>query len=623
MRKHSSNSWSELIDKKIILPDNNEMTQLFNIFVSNIQEKEIGDEIENLDLTSLKNNILNDISELNIKEHQMEIEDINIYAIRNYFLRKAVTRSFIHSDLIINTDFCEETKLLNFNDYQLIDVLCSNEYLDFFKLWKVIISNINDFEIVHYSIGSNYKLVSSFQRDLQNLFNLYCNKYIITTNQITDISKIKADFNYNGPDFTERMLSILFSENGKEKEIPLNCLHLWKSKVCEIYEVCWSNLYLQHSDYDISMSSYVKSIENSQKILSEITFAQSNCNLSVDNELTLYFKCFQELVFKLTTNINKTSENHHETLFLTSLNNVLIGSLELCLTNITSLIDPVEKNRIKKEYIFEDIDILNDLHSSYKLFQTIMNFNGLGQELDQEISKQIEVLEDKKQKYDKKLAIRPKECLYGAVTEEIRYFLTSNGNPKNLLSLIDLVESKYKALHENEKCPEISDLNKRLDLWITNSQMFLHQLTTKYASYYKDLTRPVECALNTICFEFQRLKYVIQEIYFSNLKHIDTHFQEFINNLIQFPSTNILKVDNIFQVRNMFKTISSNEELYLKLLKVKIIEIRNLISLTGVIDQSVFNDLKFVFKILNELWKNEEQKKMEVQKENESLYTTM
>uniref|UniRef100_T1GAR5 Uncharacterized protein n=1 Tax=Megaselia scalaris TaxID=36166 RepID=T1GAR5_MEGSC len=112
-------------------------------------------------------------------------------------------------------------------------------------------------------LGKPVLLVGSSDSGKTKLIDSYCflsgqicNNDIIDDSVTGTFQQIRADFNYNGPDFTERMLSILFSENGKEKEIPLNCLHLWKSKVCEIYEVCWSNLYLQHSDYDISMASY-------------------------------------------------------------------------------------------------------------------------------------------------------------------------------------------------------------------------------------------------------------------------------------------------------------------------------------------------------------------------------
>lgn len=630
LRKNLPYAWSVLLEKKTRLTGDNSIGPLFEKLFVEIVEQERYRTSENISIDGLESTINSTIlMNQGLDNNEIVLEmDTDVNVIRNSLIFKALTQAYKHPDFDINMEFCKHSNFLNCSEYQLIDITSSKEYKMFIEFWRQLIIRIeeNFVSIINF-LGPNYKLISSFHRHLKNMLNEYNIKQITINNNFK--SDLNVNSQYDGPEFTSRLLNFLVNSDGNKKCIPLKHLHAYQINISHINKMMWANWILQRHEYNHTTTQFDFALESSKKIIREIEYINSICSLTreeTDNYL-------QKIVVKLIAFSEQAPRNKTDIVYLTAVMNSLIGSLELHFSSFTALIDPVEKKKLKSKYIDEDIEHLSYMKTAYEMIQGVMKYKFLGKEITLNISNEIEKLEKKKEKYRRRSAFRPQICLYKELCEELKHFFTTNGNFCNLITIIDMVEKAYQCLDtekENMNKLDITGIIRRLELWITNSQRFLSHTLKKYCTYYKDLTQPIESSLNTICLGFESIKQVLQQKYNAiiTLKtgtylNIESKVKEVLINILKFPIEPLNLHENtsdLFQY--ILENTDSSSTLYFILLKAKIKEIRNTTVKSKEIDNKTFTNLNYVFKMLNNIWNNEERNRKISKENHEMLYTT-
>lgn len=273
---------------------------------------------------------------------------------------------------------------------------------------------------------------------------------------------------------------------------------------------------------------------------------------------------FQALIKRLSENVTKCNaynissvnwESRFDQLHYTSLLNVLVGSIEINLLSSMPIIDPVEKNRFKKIYNEEDEHHIKEIISVYDALKIVMNYEGLNEEMLVHLRAKLAQIEIRKQKFSKKLALRPDECLYGDLVHDVGHFLSTCCHPKILNDLITSVEKTLSYNLENETAPQffrdVDEAIKKIDLLISNAQQFKHHRLNKYSAYYRDFLTPIECSLTTLRFGFVGLQScLIRKRDSIVMKSNGTYFDinksgdltNLLGQLVEFPSVNGIDV---------------------------------------------------------------------------------
>lgn len=223
-------------------------------------------------------------------------------------------------------------------------------------------------------------------------------------------------------------------------------------------------------------------------------------------------KCLDDKVAKCNA-IDRSPTNsnlRYDQLYYSSMLNVLTGSIEINLLSSMPIIDPVEKNRLKKMYNEEDEHHIREILSVYDAFKIITNYRGLNEEMLAHLRTKLAEIEMRKLKFSKKVALRPNECIYGDLVRDVNHFLATCCHPKILNGLIVSIEETLSYNLENETAHEhlqdVDEIIKKIDLWINNAQQFKHHTLNKYSAYYRDILTPIEISLTTLRFGFVGLQ---------------------------------------------------------------------------------------------------------------------
>lgn len=627
-------AWISLLEKKSPLNGNDVLRKPFEELFEKITQRQKTITLEQFNLIEIESIITSQNHDLMNTEiiddstYYLDF-DINIDAIRNHYLLQAITGAVDNTNFDLNQEFYKLDSFFDCNDQQLIQIIGAEEYKLFINIWVDLKRRIShDFQQAFNFLGSNYKLISTFYKKISNMVNVLLIKNVRINNMISQNfeSNCNNKSYYNGPEFTNRMLSFLIDDSGNSKNIPLKFLSTWQKNISELNEMIWVNRPLRN--VAISKLNFEKSLFLSEKLLAEMKYIEGRLKLNEKEDTG-----FQKLVSKLIECSKRIPKNNTETTYTTAILNSIIGSLELCLSTVLPLIDPVKKQELKKEYNMENIDHLKYMKNAYELIQSVMKYKNLGNEVTLKISEQIEILELKSQKYQRKSAFRPQKSLYRDMTEEIKHFLLTNGNPSGLLSIINLIDEQigyFNMPNKSMKELDIDSIVKRLNLWITNSNRFLFHTLKKYNTYYKDFTEPIEHSLNSIQLGFESLKYILQRKHNSIIKtptgsymNISSNLKDILMNLIEFPTQSINLQDNNASLKIILENVDGGGILYFSFLKVKIKELQNSITKSKELDDYVFAELYYVFRMCNKIWNDEEENRIKIKQQNESLYTTM
>lgn len=219
------------------------------------------------------------------------------------------------------------------------------------------------------------------------------------------------------------------------------------------------------------------------------------------------------------------------------------------------IIDPVEKNHLKKVYNEEDESHIKQILTVYDAFKIIMNYQGLNEEMLVHLRSKLAQIEIRKQKFSKKVALRPSECLYGDLVRDVNHFLSTCCHPKILNGLIVSVEETLSYNLDNttalQHLQNVDENIKKIELWISNAQQFKHHTLNKYSAYYRDFLTPIESSLTTLRFGFIGLQScLIRSRDSITLKSNGTYFDinkdgeltNLFGQLIEFPSVNGIDV---------------------------------------------------------------------------------
>lgn len=231
--------------------------------------------------------------------------------------------------------------------------------------------------------------------------------------------------------------------------------------------------------------------------------------------------------------------------------NSLCGIIQLNLQIFMPILDPVEKNRMKKKYIDEDIHHLSRLENAYDFMKFTMNYDGLGEQILEPIRLKIEQLKKRYIRLSEKVALRPNESLYKELSRDVEHFLRTCCQPTALYDLI-LFAERHILIGENAN--PVADLNlhrqrvneclQRIDSWCSNAAQFQYHKMKKYMRYYRDFTTPIECAISQLEYGMTGLRYCLtksRDSVFGNTKERDD-VEQILANLIEFPSVNGLNV---------------------------------------------------------------------------------
>lgn len=358
------------------------------------------------------------------------------------------------------------------------------------------------------------------------------------------------------------------------------------------------------------------------------------------SEYNEYFNKLLNLLEETKKNSNLNFSTISNT--ISSLLFSILGSIQLNLSTYFPIVDPVEKNRLKKLYCEEDENLIDQILVAFKIMRIIMNYNALGHTIVDELeSKKLE-LSVKSENLKHKVALRPEICLYRELRKDISHFLQTCCQPKVLFSLFtriqDCIARDLKTQSANEYFQEINDLMKNIELLFNNIERFESHTLQKFAAYYQDFVAPIETSLVTLKYGLNGLKHSLISIRDSIHVRPDetcysiTETQRLLNIskcLIEFPTNK--RVSSLFDesgtadVPNIFsllEKIDQSEENFLGLLNTTLLEVLNEIIISTNINGKIFSELDKIFNLYNKTWLKHEELKRKRQIEEESLIVT-
>ncbi|XP_065367345.1 midasin [Calliphora vicina] len=644
-------------------------------FLSSLAEntiKNVQISAEDMDIIQLE---LSNISQLvatePTKENMPHEIHLSTLAIREYFMIKCIIATIDNSavkNVQLNCEYQEEIPFLNSTITSLLNTCKMPYYQKYRDLWFDLSGYINimqsskEFEELVLYLDGGYKHLSALSRLLSNsvhriqLESLNSHPECVRIHACKD--NIQSQNTVAGAPFINMMSSLLFAGgSGAFKSVPLCELDMWKKSLGQLCQIVWHNSMLVTPTYSVQSNNYTRSLRNAKRLLTEVKYLEMFCQQDADKNLTNYTQSFHNLISKMNDCVADSDENitdkndaigNQVVMYKTSLMNTLVGCIELCLIPFTPLIDPVEKNRLKNEYMADDIYCLSSFKSAYDFTRISMKYKHLGEEIYEALNKSLILLKERQNKLKEKVALRPDTCLYSALVKDITHFLTTNCNPDVLLKLINSIETTWNILFGNinsdsltetlESCAEI--INK-LNLWIANSQRFVHHTLKPYSLYYQDFLQPLQCSINQLRFGFEGLKLVLNQIKSNILVEGDGSYvninannklHNVLKNIAEFPSSKMLNIFNVNSSRDILQNrcpvfsilnkMSGCESDYFHLLKAKVVELKNRVGISHLINQELFAEFDFAFNIINQVWQREEELRRQKQKEDESLYLT-
>lgn len=238
----------------------------------------------------------------------------------------------------------------------------------------------------------------------------------------------------------------------------------------------------------------------------------------------------------LTPSIQRNTETH-----LSSTINALIGAIELNLLSYLPLLDPVEKNRLKKLHTEQDTTHFSQLVTAYDFMAITMSHRGLAADTIGLLRSKLDALQQRQQRLAKKVALRPEQCLYGQLVRDINHFLRTCCHPRSLGELFEAIEN---ALQTESEAAAAQEVVKRIDLWINNASQFRHHTLARYAGYYRDFLTPLENSVTMLRHGLVGLRHtLVRRLEALPGATVDEDVvAEVLENLVEFPSVRGLLV---------------------------------------------------------------------------------
>ncbi|EDW90873.2 LOW QUALITY PROTEIN: uncharacterized protein Dyak_GE13493 [Drosophila yakuba] len=596
-----------------------------------------------LDLKSLKSLLEAETAESESYIHPEGIPTntpkLLIAALRELFMERLLAGTLRDDfDEQVNPLYADQLLTLNSNLWHCLKTLESANHTQITNAWielKNELSELQDqaeFAVLLEKIGGSYKGLRTYQRQYRNSVQCYQLENLSTRldcvqgpseDGSTDIS---SRFSYQGPALSGVILSLICQTNGQLRSVPLSELLEWRSALQQTRHLIWENSNLLTPRYSGAVNNFLQVKENARQLLKELEYVR-NSSEQEQKANQGFESCARELE-KMIEKLQKEDNNIASiaTAFEVSLTNALKGAIELCLLTNTPLDDPVEKNRLKNKYIAEDIDCISTLISAYDFMKIAMKYRHFGEEIYSQLEVRLRAALQRQQQLSQKLALRPEQCLYASLVQDITHFLHSNGDCESLYKLFQLINSEWENFQGPNvatKCPTKAAIEVlgKLDLWLANAQRFVHHALSRYSAYYQDFVEPIKCSVNQLRFGLESLKVIFARVQQAGSVSQAEQLQQTIGDIVQFPSKQPLVIRNS-RLYGLLAELPHSEYEYFRLLKAKLSELSNYISLGRVIDEATFAAYDDALSICNQTWQQEEQRRCQLKAEAESLYVT-
>lgn len=314
----------------------------------------------------------------------------------------------------------------------------------------------------------------------------------------------------------------LFNERGQSKSIGLGNLEIWSTALASLSKLLWNNVELFQSQYEFECTNVEYSKRCGRKLLAEIEYIQTQTKSKDVQRKSAVQDEFLEVIEVLEKQVSSEEDadghtecmgNRFKQFYKGAQIQSLVAVLELHLMTFTPLVDPVEKNRLKRAYTVENQQHLNQLMSAFDFMRIVMAYDGLGEQLvDESFRGKVVEFQDLLQKYSGKCAIRPEQCVYAELVDQINFFLENGCRPKSQLQLINDIDAAFNRLSQrnsvvtHQDLQNVDEIIKRID-WCTNTaESFERSTITRFDTYYHDFISPLKSSVMTLKYSFRCLK---------------------------------------------------------------------------------------------------------------------
>jgi midasin len=214
------------------------------------------------------------------------------------------------------------------------------------------------------------------------------------------------------------------------------------------------------------------------------------------------------------------------------------------------------------------------------------------------------------------------------MVKDVNHFLMSFCHPKNLLSIIKLIESSIVTKNKNKS--QLVELMSKLELWISNADKFINHTLRNYQIYYRDFIAPIEYSVTLLKNGFLGLKSLLQmrndsivmrdnEIWDCNE---NGELLNVMKELVEYP----MEFSSINSNKHLLFTIETfnddSEGIFFKLVKSQIKQIQNNSTTAKNLNPDLFKKFDEILNICNQVWQKQEETRRKKQIEEDSLYIT-
>lgn len=490
---------------------------------------------------------------------------VSILPITEYFALRAFSSILRRNAKTekLNLEFFKSIRSLDVNVLNSVRTVISKEYRFGESLWDWVLQKLNTdgLESVFASMPQSiYRRISSFMKMLDSQIFRFVNNSLALNHQYLltalDDAKKPETMPLNSCALTVSAFLSLFNEFGKAKSIGLGNLEIWTSTLTSISKLLWNNIETFQNHFQFEHINIEYSQRYGRKLLAEIEYVralteQSNCDKSqIEAE-------FLQVVDLLKNKIENVSDVHDlqnarfQHFYTSAVIQSLAAVLELHLMTFTPLVDPVEKNRLKRGYTQENQQHLTKLTSAYDFMKVIMSYDGLGEQIITEsFQTKSEEFKNLLEKYSEKCALRPEVCVYAELVDQITFYLENGCRPKAQLQLITDIDSIFNRLNSRDKVTHqdlqtVDEIIKRID-WCTNTaESFERATIARFGTYYRDFTAPLESSVIMIKSGYRSLKQCLvktRELTLNARPGVneiganDESLSNLLINLIEFPN---------------------------------------------------------------------------------------
>ncbi|XP_055690608.1 midasin [Lutzomyia longipalpis] len=567
----------------------------------------------------------------------LKMDVVELIPILEYFAMKAVLPDGLKGQ--INREFFLQTKYSSPSEINLVAMKTDQDFAgDLARFIEMREENdlseiLKDHPDFYPIISTNLKVLDKARK--QKVMNVISAKYRNIGN--TDRYSEDEDYQRNGPLLTQGIFGVLLNPSGDLREAGFDILEAFKGNLKTIQQILWSNMEcMSWNLFNLELIDYQSAMTKSRNLLEEVKYTRDQC-LNVENENfaefnTYFFALVDLLEQQLTSPQNHqvvddlpTATDRRQMNLTASILYSLIGAIELNLLCHLPLLDPVEKHRLKRNYLEEDMKHLQGLSAAYQSMGIVCKYALLGHELVEIFQKKLASLEDFQKKLAKRLALRPEVCVYSELSRNIKHFLHSCCHPKDLHSLLTQAVA-VDARKDAKLCNEIA---KKFESWMKNSENFQFHILPQYSTHYRDFVEPIDYAVTLLKYGMSGIVDHLKEA--SNLaaklpeKIATDQFSQVLESLIEFPDVRVpSEIQNIQTIvlKILLGDLPNGQELFLQLMKVKINETTNDVLIRKEVSENLMMKYNKILKVFARMWKKQEDEKKKRQIEEESLYVT-